>query len=189
MRVALFDHASALASYLPAFKSRPLSFHEAEELPSRMLRGRLLAPPRDLRRCNLAFLFAYDIFPPSILRFFGEWQLLGREIREGDVIVQQAQVPPGWGVRLIFGVRALRVYRDEKRTGLSYGTLAGHPEMGTNEFSFSVGDDGIAAAVHTVAAPALPSARLLAPVFTDRYIAFCNRQALQRMERSFLALN
>ena len=189
MRVALGDHASGLASYLPEFRSRPLSFHEVRGLPSRTLRGRQLSPPRDLRQCNLAFLFAYEIFPSAILEFFGEWQLEGRGMREGDVIVQQVQVPPGWGVRLIMGVRVLSVYRDERRAGFSYGTLAGHPETGTNEFSFSMDDGGIAAAVHTVAAPALPLARLLAPVFTNRYIAFCNRQALQRMETTFLERN
>lgn len=189
MRVALSDHSSDLAAYLPELKSRPLSFHEVGRLPSRSLNGRRLAPPRDLRQCNLAFLFAYDIFPPAILTFFGEWQLEGREMREDDVIVQQAQIPPGWGVRLIFGVRVLRVYRDERRAGFSYGTLAGHPETGTNEFSFSISDGGIAAAVHTVASPALALARLFAPVFTDRYIAFCNRQALQRMETTFLERN
>jgi hypothetical protein len=189
MRVALGDHASDLASYLPEFKARPLSFHDLGSLPSRLLPGRRLAPARDLRKCNLAFLFAYDIFPPAILKFFGEWQLEGREMREGDVIVQQAQVPPGWGARLIFGVRVIRVYWEETQAGFIYGTLAGHPETGTNEFSLSISHGGIAAAVQTVAAPALPLTRLLAPVFTNRYITFCNRQALQRMETSFLARN
>jgi hypothetical protein len=189
MRIALGDHASDLASYVPEFKSRSLSFHEVGPLPSRVLTGRRLASPRDLRQCDLAFLFAYDIFPPAILKFFGEWQLERRHMREGDVIVQQAQVPPGWGVRLIFGVRVLRVYRDERRAGFSYGTLGGHPETGTNEFSFSMSDGGIAAAVHTVAAPAQPLARLLAPVFTNSYIAYCNRQALRQMETMFLGRN
>lgn len=189
MRVALRDHSSDLASYVPEFKSRPLSFHDIGRLPSRSLNGRQLAPPRDLQKCNLAFLFAYDIFPPAILRFFGEWQLEGREMREDDVIVQQAQIPPGWGLRLIFGVRVLRMYRDDTRAGFSYGTLAGHPEMGMNEFSFSVSDRGIAAAIHTVAAPALALTRLFAPVFTNRYIAYCNHQALRRMETTFLERN
>jgi hypothetical protein len=50
-------------------------------------------------------------------------------------------------------------------------------------------DGGIAAAVHTVAAPAQPLARLLAPVFTNSYIAYCNRQALRQMETMFLGRN
>jgi uncharacterized protein (UPF0548 family) len=50
-------------------------------------------------------------------------------------------------LKLLFGVRVLSVYRTAAATGFSYGTLTGHPEMGTNEFSFSLEDGSLFAAV------------------------------------------
>lgn len=189
MKLFLRDQEAALGDYVAEFREKKLALTDLGRLPSRTLRGCALAAARDLRQCKLEFLFAYDIFPLAILSFLGEWQLEGRSMREGDVIVQQAQVPPRWGVRLVFGVRVLSVYCEKTRAGFSYGTLIGHPETGMNEFSFVVIDAGIVASVHTVAAPALPLPRLLAPVFTNRYIAFCNQQALRRMEEKFRQSN
>lgn len=189
MKIFLRDQDEKLTSYLEESRTINLSYTDTHGLPERTIKSRIPDDTRNLETSDLGFLFRYEVFPPTILKFHGEWQLAGREMRVGDVIVQQAQVPPGWGVRLVFGVRVLSVYREETRAGFSYGTLAGHPETGTNEFSFSVIGGGILAAVKTVAAPALPLTRLLAPIFTHRYIAFCNRQALQRMEEKFLQAN
>ncbi len=43
MKLAFRDYASDLASRLPEFKSRPLSFESVADLPSRTLRGRRIA--------------------------------------------------------------------------------------------------------------------------------------------------
>ena len=189
MKLFIFDQEMRLSEHLPEFKAKALSFTETNGLPPRRIQRRISGETRDLASCDLDFLFAYEVFPRPILKFFGEWQLEKREMRAGDVIVQQAQVPPGWGVRLIFGVRVLSVYREATCAGFSYGTLPGHPEVGTNEFSFSLMDGAILASVRTIANPVLPLSAVLGPLLINRYIAFCNRAALRRMEQKFIRAN
>lgn len=189
MKLFIFDQEMRLSEYLPEFKTRALSFTETNALPQRTIQRRITGGTRDLGLCDLDFLFAYEVFPRPILKFLGDWELEKREMRAGDVIVQQAQVPPGWGVRLIFGVRVLSVYREATRAGFSYGTLPGHPEVGTNEFSFSLIGGTVLTSVRTVAKPVVPLSRVLGPLFINRYIAFCNRAALHRMEQKFIWAN
>ncbi|MGH7231928.1 MAG: DUF1990 family protein [Nitrospiraceae bacterium] len=140
--------------------------------------------PCDLEERDLDFFFHYDIFPPAILKFFGEWQLHHRAMKVGDVIVQQAHVPPvSIGLKLLFGVRVLSVYRSSEMAGFRYGTLMGHPETGTNEFSFSVDETSLFAAIRTVAMPGLLLSCILAPVFTKAYVAYCNAPSARTDER------
>ncbi len=178
-----------LALHLDKFRGATFSYQNTAGMPEVRLEKPVPTARRDLRECDLDFMFRYDIFPPDILQFLGEWELDGREMRVGDTIVQQAQVPPGRGLYLLFAVRVLAVYRDERRAGFSYGTLLGHPESGVNEFSFRATTAEIAATVRTLAAPGLALSRLLAPVFTRPYVAFCNRRALEHMVTTFLSAN
>ena len=189
MKLFIRDQEMRLSEHLLDLKSRALSFPETDGLPQRTIQRRITGETRDLASCNLDFLFAYEVFPRSILKFFGEWQLENRAMRAGDVIVQQAQVPPDWGLRFIFGVRVLSVYREDTRAGFSYGTLPGHPEVGTNEFSFSLMGGAMLASVRTIAKPVLPLSRIHGPLFVNRYISFCNRAALRRMEQQFVQFN
>ena len=189
MELFFSDEAAHLSERLPEFKTRPLAFTHTEGLPHRAIKSCVATDARSLDTYDLDFLFAYEVFPRSILKFFGEWQLENRAMCAGDVIVQQAQVPPAWGVYLVFGVRVLSVHREETQAGFSYGTLAGHPEIGTNEFSFSLVKGNVIAAVRTVAKPVLPLGLVLAPLFINRFIAFCNGQALRRMEQKFRQSN
>lgn len=174
---------------MPKFKSRELSFDTLAGLPARSICSRPIAAPADLTHHNLDFFFGYEIFPRRLLRFFAEWQLEGREMREGDVIVQQAQVPPGSGIFLIFGVRVLSVERSASKAAFSYGTLDGHPESGVNEFSFTREHASVIAAVHTRAGAGLLLSKILAPVFTYPYASYCNRHALREMTRKFQLTN
>lgn len=188
MKVSFSNHN--LAAHLTELKALPLSFTSTAGLPEQMVCAPVAARVRTLDDCDLGFLFCYDIFPPCILRFFGEWELHGREMRPGDVIVQQAQIPPAaWGVKLLFGVRVLSVERGAERAGFSYGTLAGHPETGVNAFHFSLESGRLDAVIRTTAEPVLPISRLLARIFTRPYVAWCNRQALRQMVESFARCN
>lgn len=188
MKIALRTPLSELAPLVPEFKARPLSFTGTTDFRVRQLQSAPLGPARDLRGCNLDFLFAYEIFPPRILRFCAEWQLENRSMQPGDVIVQRAQFPPGWGLHLIFGVRVVSVFHEKESAGFSYGTLQGHPEAGTNQFAFSVLDGSIVASVQTAAALASPLVRMLAPL-GGRYVNYCNRKALRVMANKFVKSN
>lgn len=191
MKIAFCDHEANLASYLTRFRPVRLSCEEPSRFRARLLRLQIPCPvPFDLRRLNFDFLFHYDVFPKSILKFFGEWQLENRELQIGDVIVQQAHLPPApLGLKLIFGVRVVSAYRNEHKAGFSYGTLIGHPEKGTNEFFFSVEDGTLSVVVRTMAGLGLFVTRLLWPFVTRPYADFCNRQALLHMREQFLKCN
>jgi hypothetical protein len=144
----------------------------------------------DLRECNFEFLFRYHIFPPRMLTFCAEWEREKRDLRVGDTIALQAQVPPAWGFRVVFGVRVVAVFRERNHVGFRYRTLVGHPEAGENEFSFVVERScDVIAAIHTQAGFSLPLARLLSPVFTRPYVRHSNRCALAQMTQAFAAAN
>lgn len=189
MRFFLRDPSARLAVHLPYFKRLPLSYESTAGLPETVLSTSVSSARYDLRECDLGFLFRYEVFPPSILKFFGEWQREDREMRVGDTIVQQAQIPPACGVHLVFGVRVVNVEHGAQHAGFSYGTLRGHPETGVNAFSIARVKGGIDAIVRTTAVPGLPLSRFLARVFTNQYVIWCNRRALARMAREFVKAN
>jgi hypothetical protein len=62
-------------------------------------------------------------------------------------------------------VRVLEIARDREKVGFSYGTLAGHPLTGVNEFSFVVEKNSTYVIVHTTARPAHIFATFIGPVF------------------------
>lgn len=189
MRYCLRNQETNLASYLPEMRSRRLVLAPASSTPRKKLA--MAIPGADgllsLEQCNLDFLFRYDVFPRRILTFFGEWEFENRHMQPGDVIVQQASIPPGWvGFKVIFGVRVLSVYRDAREAGFSYGTLQGHPEVGTNAFCISLRDGLTEARVETAAGLATLAARIFGPIFTRPYVDYCNRQALQTIAARFM---
>ena len=78
-------------------------------------------------------LFAYDIFPPSLIRFA---LCSGRRIELDGLIVQRAGVG---AIRLESAVRVVEVWDrdtgDGREAGFRYVTLAGHPERGVASFA------------------------------------------------------
>lgn len=187
MRIGFRDRSELLPDYLPELKSRPLNYSDATGFRRRTIEAEVPGDGDDLRKCDFGFLFRYDIFPPAVMRFFGEWQTREDEMKEGDVIVQQARFPArGPGVRAIFGVRVLQVWREPKRVGFRYGTLRGHPERGLNDFVFTASDGHIRASIQTRAAAGTLPTRLAAPIVTYPYADYCNRRALERMVTRFI---
>lgn len=188
MKYCLFDHKTKLADYLSEFRSLPLSFEKIEELPQKKFTTFVYSPISNLQEYDFSFLFRYEIFPLEILNFFGEWQLHNREMQVGDIIIQQAKIPPvSLSIKLIFGVKILSVYHDKNKVGFSYGTLEGHPETGINEFSFFIKDDSLFAEVNTIAKPGLFLSQSLAFIFTKPYVNYCNQKALSIMKETFLS--
>jgi hypothetical protein len=172
-----FDEARRLAR----------NFRAAEELPEATA-SVALGVGGALRDWQLGFLFEYRVFPRNIMIFREEWR--GREIAAGDIVVQRIIVPPlGWGLCLQVAVRISRIIDEENRIGFAYETLAGHVESGTSEFYFEKRPDGIHFTIHTFSQPAHWLGRMLRPVVAAPYQAWCTRQALNQIRRTFRAVN
>jgi hypothetical protein len=189
MKLRLRNQEARLVAALPEMIRRPLNFDDIDRLRPQCQAAELPLAVEDLRKLNLGFLYRYHIFPPSILRFASQWEAEQREMREGDVIVLQAQVPPGCGVRLIFGVRVMKKWHQRTSAGFTYGTLQGHPERGINTFSFSLEGSLLTASITTRAGAGTLLSRTLAPVFTFPYARHANRAALNTMIDRFCYAN
>jgi Domain of unknown function (DUF1990) len=192
MKVFLTNQQANLIRFLPEFKALPLSYDAhtvlREKASSMVVPGGTAVT--ELSSYDFHFLFDYDIFPRHIMTFATEWHHQGRTMREGDVIVQQAFLPPfPISLKCVFAVRILQIFRQPHKVGFSYGTLNGHPEMGLSEFYFALRDGVIHATIHTYSYPGTLLARAVAPMFTLPYQQYCTHRALQRLRDAFLAAN
>lgn len=190
MKTFLTNQQSRLRELLPEFKALPLSYDAHTVLEERTSTVEISrdAAVTDLASHDFKSLFEYDIFPARIMAFAAEWQEQGRPMQAGDVIVQQAFMPPlPISVKLVFAVRILEVFREPAKVGFSYGTLQGHPEMGRSEFYIAIRDGITRAAIHTHSHPGTLLTRSVAPIFTLPYQQYCTNLGLQRMRECFLA--
>ena len=192
MKISLTDQYRTLPALLPVFAKRPLSYVDHTRLPECMT-ARLIPtrrPIEDLRLCNVDSLFDYAIFPPSILRFAADWQAAARAMQIGDVIVQQAYLPPfRLSVKCIFAVRVLGITRTPTFVGIQYGTLAGHAETGLSEFGFERRGRELYALIHTFSEPAQMLSRIVAPFVTRPYQQYCTDRAVEQMCAAFRRAN
>ena len=191
MKLFLLDQQKRLERFFPVFKPLAMSYDAhtvlREKVTSLVVTG---AKVTDLTKCDLGFLFDYIVFPPDIMKFATEWKQQGRAMQKGDIIIQQASVPPlPLSLKMVFAVRIVDMFRTPTKIGFSYGTLRGHAEMGISEFYFSIQDGVLRANIHTYSAPGALLTRMVAPFITLPYQQYCTNRALQRMSESFLAAN
>src|SRR5690606_37530085 len=141
-------------------------------------------PAHQLQALDTSFFFDYSIFPPNIMMHLTEWQHERRSIRPGDTIVQQVYLPPWKGLsqKLVFGVRVCEVKDEPGKKSFSYETLQVHVEKGISSFSIEQSTEGIIIQIQTWSAPGHVLSRVLAPVFSLPYQAFCTRRALMYMK-------
>ena len=135
---------------------------------------------------NLAFLFAYKIFPKQIMTFLSEWEFENREMRVGDTIVQQAFIPPFPKIskKIIFGVRINEIIREKNRVGFSYETLKEHVEMGMSTFTVERDfNSKTIFKIHTFSKPGNLLTKIAGPFFSVPYQAYCTRQGLINVKR------
>lgn len=192
MKLSLFDQSQHLAEILTIFKSKPLSFTETSALPERYTSNLIptVQPITDLQTCNLDFLFAYMIFPASMMQSLTEWQLMKRNMQVGDVIVQQVYLPPvSVSLKCIFAVRILNIIETPNHMGFQYGTLAGHAETGVSEFTFVLRENKLYAHIHTFSKPGHILSRVVAPFFTLPYQQYCTNRAVAKMTAHFIQSN
>jgi Domain of unknown function (DUF1990) len=124
--------------------------------------------------------FDYRIFPREIMEFCAEWHFENRSMRVGDTIAQCARLPFGL-VKGLFAVRIQEIRRQQELCSFSYGTLAGHPEMGISYFQLAREEDSIAFRIATTSRPAwLASCRGLVSLISG-YQRYCTSLALQNV--------
>ena len=191
MKLFLLDQHKRLERFLPVFKPLAMSYDShtvlREKVTSVVVPGIAVT---DLTACDLNFLFDYVVFPPDIMKYATEWKQQSRAMQKGDIIIQQASVPPlPMSLKMVFAVRVVDMFRSPTKVGFSYGTLKGHAEMGISEFYFSIQDGVLRASIHTYSAPGALLTRMVAPLITLPYQQYCTNRALKRMSESFLCAN
>lgn len=161
------------------------NFSDARSLPERTTSIDLgVAGP--ISKWSTDFLFDYDVFPSSIMRFEAEWKTQGRRMRVGDVILQRAVFPPiGFGICMEFAVRICSVIDDSGRLGFAYETLSGHAESGVSEFFFHDKGGLVSFTIHTHSEPGHWTSRIAKRVVTLPYQAWCTRSALKHVHERF----
>ncbi len=184
MRIYLSDQHHRFNEHLKRLRGVPVMSYDPARLTERTSSIELRCE-RALDRNGLAFLFAYRIFPENILCYHAQWIAEGGEMRARDTIVQQVHIPPmrAFSQKLIFGVRVKEVIDRPEELGFSYETLDGHVEKGISTFTVRRSGSGMLFTIHTLSAPGSALSRMLGPVFSVPYQAYCTRRALMNVKR------
>jgi hypothetical protein len=184
MRIYLTDQSKQFPKHLEFMKGQSVMDYEKAGLVEKIT----IIPVdtgKELQELNTDFFFEYKIFPTRILTFLTQWNFQNREMRVGDTIVQQAFIPPFGRVsqKIIFGVRINEIIKEPNRIGFSYETLKGHVEKGVSIFTIERTDNKIVFKVHTFSSPGNFLTRLLGPILSVPYQAYCTRQGLLNVKR------
>ncbi len=173
------DQQSRLELHLERFQRCPLQQFKDRELRHKQTRC-LLALPID---AAAGTFFTYNIFPPNILNALPQWRQENRQIRPGDVIAQQINIPPfaAASFRLMCGVRILDVIDEPTVKQFSYATLTEHVETGRAVFRLEVQSGGLEFSIESWSRPAAWLPRGLRPMLSW-YQDWCTAQALRRWE-------
>ena len=145
----------------------------------------------DLKKLNIDCIFSGSFFPSNIISIWPSWVAEERPIQTGDTIVQQLNMPPlDWTIpKIIFGSRVKEVYDGSCKRGFCYETLEGHIEVGSSSITIEKTVKGVLhAQVETFSKPGNWLARLLGPVFSIPYQAYCARKSVECV-RDFILQN
>jgi hypothetical protein len=184
MNVYLTDQTDRLDQHLKALMGKPVMPFNKTKLREKVTTIQL-DTCRPLGQIDLRFLFDYRVFPAHIMTFLTQWGHEGRAMRVGDTIVQQAFLPPTrmFSQKLLFGVRINRIVNEADRKGFSYETLEGHVERGESTFTVQQSTQGLVFKIRTFSEPAHWITKLVDPVITAPYQAYCTQAALAHVKR------
>lgn len=187
MKVYLTDQQDRLERHLERLKGQPVMAYDPARLKERVTTISL-RPGLPFEAIDHRFLFEYRIFPPNIMSFLAQWNSEGRGMRVGDTIVQQVFLPPirGFSQKLVFAVRINEIIDRPDCKGFSYETVEGHVEKGISTFSLEDHGQEVLFKVITRSGAGNMLSKLLGPVFSVPYQAFCTRAALRNVERQVL---
>lgn len=119
------------------------------------------------------------------MTFRTQWEAENRSLNVGDTIVQQVYVPPNkiFSQKMVFGVRISEVVNQSNKKGFSYETLEGHVEKGISTFTIEQLESKLVFKIHTYSTPGNFLTKLLGPVFSTPYQAFCTKAALINVKK------
>jgi uncharacterized protein (UPF0548 family) len=189
MRIYLTDQTNRLNEHLEVLRQIPLMPYEKNKLVEKNS-SIPVNTDKEFSELDTEPLFDYRIFPLDIMTALTEWESKKRKIQVGDTIVQQVFIPPFLKLsqKIVFGVRIKEVFSEQTRVGFSYETLQGHVEKGISTFTIEKTAEGNTIfRIHTFSAPGTYLSRIVAPVFSIPYQAFCTRQALMHVKRQLEA--
>lgn len=185
MKFFFADQQNKFSIFLRQLCSAPVSVYNLQELREKRTEIEICTS-RELAEIDLGFLYDYRIFPSSIMNYLAEWTAENRNMRVGDTILQQINLPPfpNFSQKIIFGVRIKEVINEPKRRGFSYETLEGHVERGVSTFTLEErGSNKIVFVIHTFSKPATFIAKSASYIFSLPYQKYCTGRALRHVKQ------
>lgn len=183
MKIFFRDQKGKLHNHLEYLKSSSVMSYDRSQLKENVTTIDL---QQKWDKIDFQVLFDYKIFPENIMTFFTEWEAEERAMNIGDIIVQQVHLPPIklLSQKLIFGVRVKELFDQPDKKGFSYETLDGHVEKGISTFTIERKDETVIFKIQTYSAPGSFLIKLVAPIFSSPYQAFCTKKALRNVKNS-----
>lgn len=188
MKIYLADQAKYFPKHLADLKTKPVMAYDRSQLKEKNS-SIAIQTSTPFENLDLDFLFNYKIFPSNILTFLTQWEDEKRKMQPGDTIVQQVFIPPvrSFSQKLVFGVRIKEIIDEPARKGFSYETLEGHVEKGISIFTVEQEGSKIFSRIKTFSGSGNLLTKLMGPVFSKPYQAFCTNKALENCKRQLEA--
>jgi len=184
MKIYFNNQMHQLDKHLEVLKNKKVMRYDKNQLVEKTS-SIYIQTSKTFEELDFRFFFNYQVFPSHILVAKTQWQAENRDIKVGDTIVQQAFLPPlKWlSQKVIFGVRVSEVINEKHLKCFSYETIEGHVEKGISSFSITADNSAIKFSIHTFSEPGNLLTKLLGPIFTLPYQAYCTRQALKQVKQ------
>ncbi len=188
MKIYLAEQQNKFDQHLAALKAEAVMTYDKSRLAHK-ISTIPIATTKNLAQLNLDFLFDYSIFPSHIMAYQTQWSVENRMMQISDTIAQQVYIPPTkiFSQKIVFGVRINALINQPNRVGFSYETLFGHVEKGVSTFTVEQLEGSVIFKIETYSEPANVLTKLLGPVFSVPYQAFCTNQALAHVKRQLEA--
>lgn len=184
MRIYLTDQSRNFGKLLKQLQIEPTSELDKTKLKEKTTTT-CIKTNKTLKELDLGFFFNYKLFPSNIMTFMTQWDHERRQMRLGDTILQQVFIPPTktFSQKIVFGVRVNNVIDEPERRGFSYVTIEGHVEKGESTFTVEESERGLVFKIRTFSEPGTWLTKILGPIFTAPYQAYCTRAALENVKR------
>lgn len=184
MKIYLKNQAHQFDKHLELLKNKMVRRYDKSKLLEKTTSIKVHTN-KSIEQLNFDFFFNYQIFPSNILIAKRQWETENRTMKVEDTIVQQAFLPPfrPFRLKVIFGVRISEVINEANLKRFSYETIEGHVEKGISSFSITADTGAVTFRIHTYSVPGNLLTRILAPILTLPYQAYCTRQALLQVKK------